>query len=184
MLTALGRLRGAGHDWGSTAAERELSLPCDEVLPDAEQVLHRAVDVDAPPAAVFRWLCQLKVAPYSYDLIDNFGRRSPRELTPGAERLEPGQRVMKIFRLADFELDRQITVVRPGLAVTYVALDGRLLMRIRSSNRLRWLPYLDLVMARKQLLTLKRLIEAHGARPLDGGGGAIGPGVPVADRQQ
>jgi hypothetical protein len=183
-VSALGRLQGAGRQWGSTAAERELPLPCDDALPDARQVLHRAVDVHAPPAVVFRWLCQLKVAPYSYDLIDNFGRRSPRELTPGAERLERGQRVMTIFRLAGHEPDRSITVVRPGLAVTYVALDGRLLMRIRSRNRRRWLPYLDLVMARRQLLTLKRLSEAHGAGPLDGGGGAVGPRVAVTDRQQ
>jgi hypothetical protein len=150
------------YQWGSTASERELSLPCDELLPDAELVLHRAVDVDAPSAVVFRWLCQLKIAPYSYDLIDNFGRRSPRELTPGAQRLERGQRVMTIFRLEEFEPDRSITAVRPGLAITYAALPGRLLMRIRARGRWRWrwLPYLDLVMARKQLLTLKKLAEA------------------------
>jgi hypothetical protein len=169
-------------DWGSTQAERELALPCDDLLPNAEQVLHRAVDVDAPPAVVFRWLCQLKVAPYSYDLIDNFGRRSPRELTPGAERLELGQRVMTIFRLAHFERDRSITVTRPGLAVTYAALEGRLLMRIRSRTRWRLLPYLDLIMARKQLLTLKRLSEADLASARDGRGGPVGPRVAVPDR--
>ena len=81
-------------EWGSTAKERAMTLPCDHLLPDAKQVVHRAVDVDAPPEAVFRWLCQLKVAPYSYDLIDNLGRRSPRELTPGAEELREGQRFM------------------------------------------------------------------------------------------
>jgi hypothetical protein len=145
--------------WGSTPDERELPLPCDRLVPDAAQVLHRAVDVEAPPAMVFRWLCQLKVAPYSYDLIDNFGRRSPRALTPGADKLERGQRVMTIFRLEEFERDRQLTIARPGLAVTYATLPGRLLMRIRSRRSRRLLPYLDLVMARKQLLTLKRLAE-------------------------
>jgi hypothetical protein len=162
MFHRVGRmtaLRRAAHEWGSTEAERELPLPCDRLVPDAAQVLHRAVAVQAPPAAVFRWLCQLKVAPYSYDLIDNFGRRSPRALTPGAERLERGQRVMTIFRLEEFERDRHITIVRPGLAVTYATLPGRLLMRIRSRRSRRLLPYLDLVMARRQLLNLKRLAE-------------------------
>jgi hypothetical protein len=135
-------------------------LPCDDLIPEAATVLNRAVSTNAPPAAVFRWLCQLRAAPYSYDLIDNLGRRSPRQLTPGLEHLEPGQPFMTIFRLAGFEQDRSITLTRGSeLAVTYAALDGRLLMRIRSRRKRRLLPYLDLPMARKQLLTLRDLAE-------------------------
>ncbi|HUB99274.1 MAG TPA: hypothetical protein VMS11_05565 [Solirubrobacterales bacterium] len=100
--------------WGSTAPERAASYPCDSLLPAAETTMWRAVDVAAPAPAVFRWLCQLRAAPYSYDLIDNFGRRSPQELTPGLERLEVGQRVMTIFRLAEFEPGRSLTVVSRG----------------------------------------------------------------------
>jgi hypothetical protein len=169
-------IRRTVYEWGSTPEERELDLPCDSLLPDPDVVVHRAIDIDAPPAVVFRWLCQLKVAPYSYDLIDNFGRRSPRELTPGAEHLERGQRVMTIFRLVDFETDRQITLegrgwLAGGVAVTYAVTPrgngSRLLARIlvRRKRRplaslyARALPYLDLPMMRKQLLTLKELAE-------------------------
>jgi hypothetical protein len=172
-------IRRAVYEWGSTPAEREAELPCDAVLPDADVVVHRAIDIDAPPAAVFRWLCQLKVAPYSYDVIDNLGRRSPRELTPGAEHLERGQRVMTIFRLVDFEVDRHITILgrggllSGGVAVTYSithqGAGSRLLVRVLVHRKrkpfaqvyARALPYLDLPMMRKQLLTLKALSERH-----------------------
>src|SRR4249919_2936563 len=110
--------------WGSTPAERAQSFPCDGLLGDPEVVLWRAVDVAAPAEVTFRWLCQLRVAPYSYDWIDNLGRRSPREATPGVERLEIGQRFMTMFELADLEPERSLTLRHAGpvwgrLAITY-----------------------------------------------------------------
>jgi hypothetical protein len=166
----------AARDWGSRAAEREMSFPCDRHLPDSDLALHRAVDVDAPAAILFRWLCQLRVAPYSYDLIDNLGRRSPRRLTPGLERLEVGQRFMTIFRLVEFEQDRHVTLLHRGpagaFAVTYMVVPrgaerSRLLVRLAASGS--WLvrrfgPTGDLVMMRRQLLTLKRLAEREQRR--------------------
>jgi hypothetical protein len=145
-------------------------------MPDADLVLDRAVDVDAPPERVFRWLCQLSVAPYSYDLVDNVGRRSPQTLTPGLEHLVVGQRFAKIFRLVSFDVPEQVTAEHRGafghVVVTY-AVTGRddgshLLCRFRWSPRR--LPLArrpvrtalalgDLVMARRQLLNLKRLSE-------------------------
>jgi hypothetical protein len=95
--------------WGSSAHERALTYPCDALLDDPDGVLFRAVDIAAPSALVFRWLCQLRVAPYSYDWIDNFGRRSPRRLIDGLDQLEVGQRFI-IFRLASFEPGRSITL--------------------------------------------------------------------------
>jgi hypothetical protein len=126
-----------------------------------------------PPAAVvFRWLCQLRAAPYSYDLLDNFGRRSPRELTPGLDELFPGQRFMSIFRLVSFAPDEQITLRARRTAVTYALIDGprrtRLLARVLfnapgpapvAAVTARGLALGDLVMMRKQLLTLKYLAE-------------------------
>ena len=164
-----------GLNWGATPAERDAPLPCDQLLPFAGTRCNRAISVDAPAAVLFRWLCQLKVAPYSYDLLDNLGRRSPRELTPGVERLEVGQRFMRIFSLASFASDEHLTLRAPGVAVTYALRPcpdhTRLLARVlfkapggRLGDALigRTLAVGDLVMMRKQLLTFKELAEHHG----------------------
>lgn len=167
------------RDWGSTAAERSRAYACDQALPDADDEYFRAVDVDAAPAVLFRWLCQLRVAPYSYDWIDNRGRTSPRALTPGLEALVVGQRVMTIFTLTDFAVDEQLTVrmtranrLFGDVAVTYAvqprdAGGARLVAKLRVKHGrslfswARWLLLVgDFVMMRKQLLTLKRYAEA------------------------
>jgi hypothetical protein len=185
------------HTWGSTPAERTMPFPCDRHLLDAEEAYFRAVDIEAPPMVVFRWLCQLKVAPYSYDWIDNFGRQSPRRLIPGLDELEVGQRFMAFFELVDFEPDRHLTlrVNFPGpaalfgaLAVSYVVLpragsSSRLVVKllVRYSRgplgwAIRWLlPCGDLVMMRKQLLTLKDLAEAQAREGHDRARTARGP---------
>jgi len=166
--------------WGSTAEDRAREFPADRFVRETADAYFRAAEVAAPAAVVFRWLCQLRVAPYSYDLLDNFGRRSPRTLTPGLERLELGQRFMTIFDLVDFERDRQITLRIARLhrlfgraAVTYtivpvdedrcrlvvkLVLDGRP-PRTNRSLRRELLPFGDLVMMRRQLLTLRGLAE-------------------------
>jgi len=174
-------LRSSIEGWGSNDLERAERLACDELVPEPKLILLRAVDVDAPRALVYRWLCQLREAPYSYDLIDNFGRRSPQELTPGADQLELGQRMVAVFRLAHFERDRQLTLESRSRLLGHVALtylvSGRGEDRSRLLLRIAWGPPRvpgarallsvgDLVMARRQLLNLKRLAErdAHRAR--------------------
>ena len=169
-----------GLNWGATAGERALALPCDALMPGAQTRCHRAISVNAPAAVLFRRLCQLRRAPYSYDLLDNAGRRSPRELTPGLDKLAPGQRFMWIFRLATFTRDEHITLRNRTVAVTYAVRphgDGsRLLARVlfrwpagpagRAGATLLGAPLAlgDLVMMRKQLLTLKELAEADAQR--------------------
>jgi hypothetical protein len=165
---------GVIRAWGTTQTELRRRLPCDDVVAEPDAVLDRAVDVHAPEALTWRWLCQLRVAPYSYDWIDNRGRRSPRSLTPGLEQLEVGQRFASVFTLVAFEPDRSITMLsstrRFGeCAMGYDVREQRLHLRLvlhwppRSPLRRPMsalLPAGDLVMARKQLLTLKRLAES------------------------
>jgi hypothetical protein len=151
-------------------------MECDRLLPLAPVRLHRAVSVHAPVGLVFRWLCQLKLAPYSYDLLDNFAHTSPRELVSGVEQLHVGQRFMTIFALASFQHDQHITLRSRGTAVTYSVREQgatRLLVRVLfepPGTRLgaallgRALALGDLFMMRKQLLTLKALAERDAAR--------------------
>ena len=176
------RWRDVVRVWGTTDDERKASFPCDEVLPSYTEAYFRAVSVLAEPSVVFRWLCQLRVAPYSYDWIDNLGRTSPRQLTPGLERLERGQPVMGIFDLVTFEKGRHLTLrlrnprVFPPLAVSYVvsrgpASESRLIVKLvvkrRPGTRDRLVmslaPWLDWVMMRRQLQNLKERAESTGS---------------------
>jgi hypothetical protein len=165
---------GLPEIWGATPAEVADHYPCDELVGGPTESWLRAVDVAAEPKVVFRWLCQLRVAPYSYDLIDNFGRRSPTTLTPGLTELEIGQPVMSIFTLAGFVQDLELTLRltdRVGrrmfgdLAVTYRVAPGRLVAKLAVSARpwsfarRRLLVWGDLVMMRRQLHRLAELAD-------------------------
>jgi hypothetical protein len=119
------------------------------------------------------------VAPYSYDIVDNRGRRSPQTMTR-TDPIEIGQPFAEIFTLTSFEPDRSITleltdraalVAFGPLTILYRTVpDGDStvlrcdLMLPRPRNGLERLRQLllawgDLVMMRRQLLNLSRLSE-------------------------
>jgi hypothetical protein len=168
---------GPVRDWGSSAAERAQAFPCDRLATGADQVMFRALDVAAPAEITFRWLCQLRAAPYSYDRLDNRGRRSPQTLTGGLEQLAAGQRVMTVFTLVEFEPGRSLTMRCAGRLIGEVVCTYRVdlapsgsrivvkLIVSHSSEPLRralmrvLLPPGDLVMMRRQLLNLRALAE-------------------------
>ena len=69
--------------WGSTPAEVASRLPGDDLIPGAQYKSTRAINIDAPPEAVWPWLVQvgcLRAGWYSNDLIDNVTRFRPRGL--------------------------------------------------------------------------------------------------------
>ena len=173
----------AAYTWGTEDAERRLPFPCDRYVERAEAAYFRGITVHARPGTLFRWLCQMRVAPYSYDWIDNGGRQSPRTLTDGLDELAVGQSMMRIFTLVDFVKDRHLTLrIKHGtgtgslfgdLALTYLIVSEgpercRLLVKIvaryprgLTGTLMRWgLPWGDLVMMRRQLLNFRSLAEA------------------------
>lgn len=168
--------------WGTEPEERRSSFPCESLLPHIDAELYRGITINAAPQAIFRWLCQLRAAPYSYDWIDNGGCRSPQELTAGLEQLEIGQDVMTIFTLTSFSPNEHLTIrLKPSrrgssmfgdIAVSYLIVPQtgdvcRLLAKLvvqhprtlRARLLGKFLPWGDLIMMRKQLLNLKRLAE-------------------------
>ena len=171
--------------WGTGRADEQWACPGSRFAPDPAEWWLRAIEVDAPAGVVFRWLCQMRVAPYSYDLLDNRGRRSPRRLTPGVEELEVGQEFMTIFTLVDFRRDSYLTLrmtstrglrlfgpfvvvydVEP-LAEQRTRLRATLLVGERANDgametaRRRVLAWGDLAMMRRQLRTFKALAEGR-----------------------
>ena len=167
--------------WGSTPQERRAHFACDDLDFAHDETFHRAIDVAAAPDLVFRWLAQLRVAPYSYDWLDNFGRRSPPELIAGLDPLQAGQRMMIVFRIVAVTPGDHVTIrlaSRLGRALmgdfagTYRVAGtqngtSRLVARILVKyprgvygRLLRALvPFADFVMFRKQLLTLRAYAE-------------------------
>ncbi|WP_114854886.1 hypothetical protein [Brachybacterium sp. YJGR34] len=147
----------------------------------------RSVASDADPRVLYLWLCQLRRAPYSYDWIDNVGRRSPRRADPTLTALAVGQRFMTIFSLVDVVPDRSLTLtMRPGaptwifgaITVRYAIVprgDGDALLRGDlwmpagggPAARLRryLLAWGDLLMMSKQLRTLRALAERDSSAP-------------------
>jgi hypothetical protein len=172
----------SGRVWGATRPEQEAPYPCDRLVAVPAEGWTRAVDVAAPADHVFRWLRQLTIAPYSYDWIDFRGRKSPRTLVEGLPELAVGQPLL-VFEITGFETGIHLTGVLPAqlaarygqMAVSYTVrpLDGgscRLVVKVvveakgalTRRIRRRLLAWGDLVMMRKQLLTLKKLAERKG----------------------
>ena len=159
-----------GDRWGVTDAEVRRPYGCDAFVPEPTLEAWRGVTVQARPEAVWARVRQLRIAPYSYDLVDNLGRRSPRELrdlpepTPG----DPFTRAFGIDqgRVLAVDPGRELTARIMGAHMSYVVAPEddhtRLLLKISARISRVLAPAVsvgDLVMARKQLLTLKALAE-------------------------
>ena len=113
-FAVISQLKAMEHytSWGVYEEELKLSFPCDGFIEQQDAVYYRGITINAAPEVIFRWLCQLRIAPYSYDWVDNFGIKSPDTLTQqGMDELVLGQQFMKSFKLVDFEQGRHLTIL-------------------------------------------------------------------------
>jgi len=166
-----------GDRWGVTDSEASRSYPCDDFVVSPALQVWRGVWVEAPGAAVWPCVAQIRLAPYSYDWIDNLGRRSPRQLV-GLPEPQVGEAFTTVGgrkrgRIVSVDPGNQLTGSVMGAFMSYVLVPQeqnttRLLLKVVMRTT-RWpafgLSVGDLVMARRQLLNLKKLAERHHRRP-------------------
>ena len=159
-----------GDRWNVTDDETRRRFACDDLVASPALRAWRGVTVAAPVERVWPWLTQIRAAPYSYDWIDNLGRRSPRTLLDlpepvvGDHFIACGGRPMG--RVMHVDPGRGFTGEIAGATMSYELLpqgdSTRLLLKLVMARGRVIAPLVcvgDLVMARRQLLTLKRLAE-------------------------
>lgn len=160
-----------GDRWGVTDDEVARHYACDDYVTAPVLQAWRGVTVYASAERAWPWVAQIRLAPYSYDWIDNRGRRSPRELRNLPEPV-PGESFTAVGgrpagRVLSVETGVQLTGTIMGAVMSYVLVpaDGgatRLLLKVATARWRAVAPLVclgDLVMARKQLRTIARLTE-------------------------
>src|ERR1700730_17168071 len=159
-----------GDRWNVTGDEVARHYPCDDFVSAPTLQVWRGVTVQTSPETLWRWVSQIRIAPYSYDWIDNLGRRSPQQLVG-----LPDPVVGESFSTAATRPFGRIVAVQPpehltgeimGTCISYVLVpDGqstRLLMKLVTAMS-RWLTLGlsvgDLGRAGVQLRNLKSLAK-------------------------
>lgn len=84
------------QDWGATPDEIDGPVVGDDLCPQARVVATRSITLAASPDDVFPWIRQMgfgRAGWYSYDWIDNLGRRSARAIDPTWQDVHTGSTV-------------------------------------------------------------------------------------------
>ena len=168
--------------WGASNAEGSAPLPGDELLELADGVATRAIEIDAPPSAVWPWLAQMGPSPrggaYTYDWIENLlglNMHSTHTLLPGFQDPQVGETIG--YGSNQLRLER----VEPERVLAWRSSDGNWVWtfvlkplgnhtRLISRNRFRLPRLIDrlgmlpmepgsLLMERKMLLGIKERAE-------------------------
>lgn len=82
------------------------SIP--DILGTNSRELLRHIEIQACASNVFVWLKQLRIAPYSYDLLDNRGRKSPGFIIENLPQLKNNTHFLLAFHIFMFEENKFI----------------------------------------------------------------------------
>jgi hypothetical protein len=168
-------------------------LAGDDLVPHADGVATRIVEIAAPAAAVWPWLAQLMrgAGIYGWQLLEMPGCRSADYLVEGLPEPHPGDRVADLLELALIDDSHEIVwrslpeVALLNHAVSALTIDylleaidpsrSRLIARVRAATpqltqpiRCHLMHVLVSVLVEPQLATLKRCIESYRARLVRG----------------
>jgi hypothetical protein len=185
------RLRDWHMHWGATPEEVNGWLAGDELMPHADIVATRAVEIAAPPEAVWPWLVQMgpgRGGAYTYAWIERrlgIDIRPVHRIVPELQQLTVGDEIgMPDYTMRIERLDRErAMVIRSSNGAWVWSFElhmagghTRLISRNRfdrsrlsRGDRLAY-PIVEpgsWVMERKMLLTIKRLAEALAANRSD-----------------
>ena len=81
--------------WGATEDEIREEVPGRDIVPGGTRGATMATTIDAPPSRVWPWLVQMGLDRggwYSWDRLDNFGRKSTWQIHPEWQAIAVGDR--------------------------------------------------------------------------------------------
>jgi hypothetical protein len=113
-------LRDRVLTWGATADEASRRMPGDELLETADIVATRAIEIDAPPSAIWPWLIQMgpgRAGAYTYDWIENlFGlnMHSADRIVPEWQKLDVGD----VLRSREGRPGMRVEILEPERALS------------------------------------------------------------------
>lgn len=121
-------LRPWMREWGSTAEERRMPLPGDEVPSDVRTYYTKGITIDAPPEVVWPWLVQIgdrRAGFYSHDWVERYvfagtvhyveGPHSATRIHPELQDVHVGDPV-NLGSVGHFVVGNPITVLEPPRA--------------------------------------------------------------------
>jgi hypothetical protein len=187
-LLSLRRYRSWQLRWGATDEEVAQAMPGDELVPRPAFNATRAITIRARPEEIWPWIVQIgfgRAGFYSYDLLDNLGRRSAERIIPELQDPAVGDWVPMAsrvseetaFRVGAFQPNRWMlwTKAASTWAWTLRPVDEqhtRVVTRLRAAYRwtrptilsdLVLMEVADFPMLRKLLLNLRRRAQGSGS---------------------
>jgi hypothetical protein len=173
--------------WGATTEEIHGSVVGDNLCCDATLIATRSITISAPPQDVFPWIRQMgfgRAGWYSYDWLDNLGRKSAIRVHEEWQSVESGDKIPSgpiSFTAAIVEAPRHFVLEIKSLGkkssklhftLAYELREDpqgtRLVTRMRSHIKLPFgslferfiLGPGDGIMLRRQLLTINRHVSS------------------------